>query len=421
MSDADPTVAKVQLDVDRLKTEVAALCDCLISSGVLRREKHLTIVHQRRFEAAKSAYPCKWTASFEDALKQEKLQALLGLFGPRSVRFLSASSHAAHDALRGATEAWNGLSRHLYVCGGCDGKDASLRSAQRYTPKLGAWEVLPSMSTERSGAAAVAVAGRLYVCGGVDKTINALRSGELFDPVRGQWELLPQMIEARSWATAVALKDCIYMCGGVAENRKPLRSAEMFDVKTGWWASLPQMNVARFGAAASEIMGCVYLAGGDTENGLVLKSAEHLDSGMRAWGLLPDMKQARSGAVAASLGARFYVCGGMCRMATDSLDPEDVHSHCNGGGIGNTSDALSSAERFDPELSRWEALPTMLAARCGAAGITLSGRLYIYGGCANAAVPTPLATAECYDPLLNEWRYLPGTVPARCLAAAAVV
>jgi len=101
----------------------------------------------------------------------------------------------------------------LYLCGGHghDGRHV-LNSVERFDPNLGAWEAVCPMQTHRRNAMAAMVAGRIYICGGRGSRGNhnhggghALRTAERFDPNTGTWEVVSPMASRRYRAAAVAL------------------------------------------------------------------------------------------------------------------------------------------------------------------------------------------------------------------------
>jgi hypothetical protein len=71
-----------------------------------------------------------------------------------------------------------------------------------------------------------------------------------------------------------------------------------------------------------------------------------------------------------------------------------------GGGTSPT-EALNSAEIFDPGTGRWRATPSMAAVRAGhTATLLLDGRVLVAGGDTG---PGAIASAEIYDPTTRKW------------------
>merc|ERR1712113_1301230 len=87
--------------------------------------------------------------------------------------------------------------------GGHDGKQA-LRSAERYDPKKGEWEVLPPMHTPRSDPGISCMDGCIYACGGHNGK-HALSSVERFEPRTSTWKKLQHMSKPRQGITGTVL------------------------------------------------------------------------------------------------------------------------------------------------------------------------------------------------------------------------
>ena len=107
------------------------------------------------------------------------------------------------------------------------------------------------------------------------------------------------------------------------------------------------------------------------------------------------MQVARSGACAAELGGRLYVCGGLGREG-----------------------ALRSVEIFDPDTGRWEQGPTLRGPRFSAACCVLGERLYVMGGCADAARGVACAAVEVLECDGPFWEEAPPLCPPRMGACA---
>eukprot|EP00973_Karenia_brevis_P096389 12431534-Karenia_brevis.AAC.2 len=94
-----------------------------------------------------------------------------------------------------------GFGGRIYACGGMN-DDELLMSAEYYNPRVDQWDIFPSMSTRRFGAAAAALGHCLYIVGGEDEDEHEdnipLRSTERINPLSHQWEVLPCMATARS-------------------------------------------------------------------------------------------------------------------------------------------------------------------------------------------------------------------------------
>jgi hypothetical protein len=73
------------------------------------------------------------------------------------------------------------------------------------------------------------------------------------------------------------------------------------------------------------------------------------------------------------------------------------------GGQG-AAPILASAEAYDPDADRWEALPPMPAPRHHHAMAAVGGRVYVFGGYGDPSQDAPTATVFVYDPASCAWR-----------------
>ena len=85
------------------------------------------------------------------------------------------------------------------------------------------------------------------------------------------------------------------------------------------------------------------------------------------------------------------------------------------GGF-NERGALRSAELWDPASGKWECLPDMTHARCGAAAILLRGGFAVVGGVGTDN--RKRRDGELYDLVNRAWLPLPEMATARSAQAA---
>eukprot|EP01047_Picozoa_sp_COSAG01_P002605 COSAG01_NODE_70_length_28755_cov_34.709067_4_plen_183_part_00 len=136
-------------------------------------------------------------------------------------------------------------------------------TACRWRPGSNSWETLPSMSTPRQNAVAVALDdGRVLVAGGESDEDIYLASAELLAAYGSSWSAVAPMRTARSGAVCrLLLGGQVIVAGGAKgkpENAEDddmgyfLATAELWDPETNVWTELPLMTTARVNAA-----GCV--------------------------------------------------------------------------------------------------------------------------------------------------------------------
>ncbi|XP_058732861.1 F-box/kelch-repeat protein At1g74510-like [Vicia villosa] len=82
------------------------------------------------------------------------------------------------------------------------------------------------------------------------------------------------------------------------------------------------------------------------------------------------------------------------------------------GGCDPRGNILSSAELYNSETGKWEALPNMNKARKMCSGVFMDGKFYVVGGIAADKI-TQLTCGEEFDMTTNEWREIPNMFPIR--------
>lgn len=83
------------------------------------------------------------------------------------------------------------------------------------------------------------------------------------------------------------------------------------------------------------------------------------------------------------------------------------------GGFGrgeNGVTVLSSAERYDSRIGRWDPLPSMMVARQKCSGFFMDGKFWVIGG--KDGNHEPVTSGEEYDPSRGTWRIVEDMYPA---------
>uniref|UniRef100_A0A7S0AJY8 Uncharacterized protein n=1 Tax=Pyrodinium bahamense TaxID=73915 RepID=A0A7S0AJY8_9DINO len=200
---------------------------------------------------------------------------------------------------------------------------------------------------------------RLYVVGGLDRDYRPVSTADRYDPRTGVWEPLPALPSPRSGPSAVAAAGRLYVLGGECRGRA-LCDVLRFDPWLGSWEVLPPMHEGRIRPAVTICGSYLYVLGG-LDGSRPLRSAERYDMLNRIWEVLPAMHRVRYAGSAAIRGHRVFAMG---------------------GDIADAGVPAASAEVFDTQLGRWELLPAVQAACCGAATVltTASGVAFSFGG-----------------------------------------
>jgi len=101
---------------------------------------------------------------------------------------------------------------------------------------------------------------------------------------------------------------------------------------------------------------------------------------------LHDLSMARAGAAVAEAQGHLYAIGG-----TVSGTPSNT------------------VESYDLASDTWSAVANLNTARTDARAASVAGRVYVFGGCSNAACTSLVSTPEVYDPASNTWTNISST------------
>jgi len=407
-----------------------ALCQVLMDSGLVQKEKLLAEAHRQSFAAVRQAHRCDWNLFLECVFRSRDVAFKIAscFVNKKDCLGLRTASRAFATCMAEVSSAL--VEPKVFVWGG---DDVATEAADMFDPVFKTWDTFPS-THEFPKAVSAVINGRFYVCGGQSiSSGSSSKSLDCFDPHRGSWQSLPPMSQGRCGQSVAVVGARLYVCGGWSDDRA-LESAECFDTLTTTWQSLPAMVCPHYEAGAAVIRQHVYIVGGyDFET-----SAERLlPTGN--WEELPDMKECRQYFATAVINDRLYVCGGDGSAAVERFDPDvgvweqlQPMTEARGfaaaavlrgqlymcGGLGDEDDnPLSSVERFDPKHNRWERLAAMTHERSFPRGVEIDGRLFICGGLDQM----PLSSAEWFDPGTGRWEVLPDMSQVRVRPHLAVV
>eukprot|EP01047_Picozoa_sp_COSAG01_P077951 COSAG01_NODE_14225_length_1480_cov_14.253440_1_plen_389_part_10 len=124
---------------------------------------------------------------------------------------------------------------------------------------------VPSLPELRSAHALCGLpGGQITVVGGVDDVHNTKDTACRWRPGSNSWEALPSMSTPRQDAIAVALNDGrVLVVGGFDDNYTELASAEVLAADGSSWSAVAPMRAARYGAVGGLLAGGrVIVAGG---------------------------------------------------------------------------------------------------------------------------------------------------------------
>ncbi|MBA6233783.1 MULTISPECIES: Kelch repeat-containing protein [unclassified Colwellia] len=239
-----------------------------------------------------------------------------------------------------------------------------------------------SLSTARYGHAAVNDGSKIYVLAGANKS-GFLSDIEIIEPLLGKKEILKNRLIPRRYFSAVwDGKHSIYILGGVSIEDKKFRyekRVEVFNTITH------EVSFAQPLPAPTRINSAVFLNGSVFVFGGGYPSKEQitaspivavLNIAQKKWVRAADMPTAKTTRAVVRDGL-IYVVGGYDR--TSSLDV---------------------FERFDPQLNKWESLPTMPEGISAHSLTIVKDKLFVFGNYNN------LNSTYSYDFLTYEWELI---------------
>lgn len=210
------------------------------------------------------------------------------------------------------------ISGKIIVTGGLlsHSEDVSpLKECHCYDVSKNKWKTISALKTARSHHAAVHLNGLVYVLGGEDCVQMSLKTAEVYNPNENTWEFTSPMKDARSGLAAIPHRDRILVVGGMLDidEKFLLDSVEVYDPKTAKWTFRFPLPVSICDTSLAEVNAVVYMVGG-----YVMKDKEPLsmDSVFRycdetdSWDGFHTLHVPRHSAVVAALGNRIYVIGG---------------------------------------------------------------------------------------------------------------
>ncbi len=252
-------------------------------------------------------------------------------------------------------------------------------SGEIYNPATGTFTVTGGLNALRVAyASALLPDGRVLIAGGYDET-TALDTAEVFDPKTRHFVPTANNLDVpRSSFNAVTLNDGKVLIA----NGSTGVTAELFDPKTISFSPTPGSMIAlRFVATATLLGdGTVLIAGGLDTSGNALDTAE--------------LYNPRTGTFTATKGT--MTSPRAIHAATPLRSGEVLLA---GGSTSDSySDALDTAEIYDPKTATFTAVPNkMVSPRVSATANRLGdGRVLIAGGV--IADGSSVATAELFDP-----------------------
>ncbi|MGH0138095.1 UNVERIFIED_CONTAM: hypothetical protein FKN15_008408 [Acipenser sinensis] len=159
--------------------------------------------------------------------------------------------HPLHMALYShATAVWDG---EIYISGGYDINNISLKSVSRYHPLQGCTPLAP-MCNDRGGHVMEAIGSCLYVAGGLKQLCVGYSDQylcESYDPLKDAWTPITNLPEAHVTPASTVLDGQIYILGGFCHKTyQDCQSIHRYEPQTDRWTNMGYMPQAYADMAA---------------------------------------------------------------------------------------------------------------------------------------------------------------------------
>ncbi|KAL3309892.1 Kelch-like protein 12 [Cichlidogyrus casuarinus] len=179
-------------------------------------------------------------------------------------------------------------------------------------------------------------------------------------------------------ACACAVGGFVYVIGGTNDHDRLSNSTWILSIQSRIWQKGPDILRARSNASCVVVKDKIYLLGGSDDKGN-LSCCEVLDirSQNPEWRYISPMNKARSSFSVATHADCLHVFGGMIGWKESN-----------------------SAEKYDPIIDSWTALPSMQVGRENSYAGVFHGKILVAGGSSTNSV-------EEFHPRNNTWTYLP--------------
>ncbi|XP_033012360.1 kelch-like protein 2 [Lacerta agilis] len=243
-----------------------------------------------------------------------------------------------------------------------------------YDPQAGTWEKMPLLKCLYC-ARCVAVGDKLYVTGGVHTDDSYSDTMHEYSPLMGRWTQLPSMSVARASHGFLACNQQLFAMGGWCKYEDYLDTAECFDLARKFWAPIARMPFALSHFASAALRNKLYLVGGVTDTvGSWYASRKVLiyEVAMDMWSqVYLDNECYWSGAVAMNNG--IYVIGGYFRSRTRHNE-----HWSETGNLRCTRKCFFLTE--DGQVDRRVTIPRLPIELAGAGVVRWKHRIYVLGG-----------------------------------------
>jgi len=212
----------------------------------------------------------------------------------------------------------------IYVIGGVTGGGFCFWSCpptyhsrvDEYDPATNLWVTKASMSTARSGLAAVVLNNKIYAIGGYNSG-GFLATNEEYDPVSNSWTAKASMPTARYDLMGAAANGRVYALGG--HNGSDLAVNEEYNPATNTWVTRTALPTARRVAGAATASGKIYVSGGCCSGAQNTNYEYNPITGL--WATKAVMPTGRYYHTAVAANNKVYAIGGYAMSKNEEYDP----------------------------------------------------------------------------------------------------
>jgi len=215
----------------------------------------------------------------------------------------------------------------IYIIGGMNisgGKRVFRNSVLEYDPLKNTWKRKKNMPTARARFGASVLFGRIYVAGGLNDKNESLKVLECYDPKTDQWIELCPLLAGRNRLSLCRSGNQLYAMGGCRGDKGEARKdVEVYHFAKDIWLQKKPMPTARKNFATAVRNKKIYaVAGWDSVGGkkVFLNSAEVYDPEKGKWESLDPIPTGRDGARACALNGKIYVIGGYNGKILDIIE-----------------------------------------------------------------------------------------------------
>ncbi|GEM_PF-1241098 len=253
------------------------------------------------------------------------------------------------------------LGRRMYVAGGQPGQN----TFWEYDLDTAIWKQLPTPPWGgRYGATLAVVGSKLYLYGGYTGSYQDITYSDLwcYDTVSAVWSQLPSSANARHGARASVIDQRIYIIGGSKGSSLNYADLQIYDIPTSKWLTGQAALQTRSYHAQGVIGGKIYIHGGRAAGNN--DTTECYDPSTNQWTAKAPASLAvqlqRHGTAFAVIDEKLYIFGGYT------------------GSYLNVY--FNDLYVYDPGPDVWQALPPGASKVDGACGVSVDGKMLIFGG-----------------------------------------